>query len=492
MDYRIKLMSGIILAASMILFMLTVNRNAVLKELVLDRDSRRLDSIGKLAANEVDKYIRGESVEDIRSILDVVQNQDEIKFISIIGTDDIVNYSTIEDIEGKPTPYTDSDSMAMAIGGTYIRSFPITFHGESIGSIQVGYDMVPTQTTVQSSFRKALISNIILLAVLFIIGWFFSAFLMRPLKDVKNAAESIARGDFSLRLPVKSKDILGQLAQSMNEMAQQLAEYAENMQQKIDRATLELKEKNKELEIQRETLRKKNEQLRELDKMKSDFVSMVSHELKTPLTSMVGFGKTMLIRELPPDKVETYLNTIVSEGKRLSYLVDEFLDVSRIQSGEFNIVPHKFILKDFIKEVIETHQAQSNVEVRHKLSGADTEVKWDMNAVKQVMLNLIDNASRYTPQGKPVDVTAQIEDEAVNIKVRDYGPGIRKEDVSKIFDKFYRAEDKVNAKNKGSGLGLSIAKSVIELHEGSIDVRLPANGGTEFIIRLPKEVQNNG
>jgi signal transduction histidine kinase len=484
--------SVIIFVASVVLFLFTVERNTVLKDLVLARDRKRLGSIGKLVANEVDKYIRGKSFEDIQNILTAVQNQDEIKFISIIGIDNIVNYSTIEHIRGKLNPYTDSDSMVKEIGETYIKSFPIEFEDEIIGYVQVGYDMVPTKKTIHSSFRNALFSNCMFLVGLFIIGWYLSGALLKPLNDVRQGAKSIARGNFSLRLPVKSKDILGQLAQSMNEMAQQLGELTGNMQQKIDRATLDLKETNKKLESQKEELRKKNEQLRELDKMKSDFVSLVSHELKTPLTSMIGFGKTMLIRKLPEYKVEKYLKIIVSEGKRLSYLVDEFLDISRIQSGEFNITPHKFSLKVFIKDVIETHQAQSNVEVQHKLTGADTEVEWDMNAVKQVILNLIDNASRYNPRGKPVDVTAETEDEAVNIKVRDYGPGIRKEDISKIFDKFYRADDKVNIKNKGSGLGLSIAKSIIELHQGSINVRLPVDGGTEFIIRLPKEVKNNG
>ncbi len=492
LNYRVKLMSVIIFVAFVILSLFTVDRNAVLKELILGRDRKRLNSIGKLVANEVDKYIRGESVEHIRSILTVVQNQSEIQFISIIGTNGIVSYSSVKEIEGLLNPYTDSDSMAKEIGETYIKSFPIEIDGAVIGYVQAGYDMVPTKRTIRRSFRKALFSNSILLAVLFIIGWYLSGALMKPLEDVKKGAKSIARGNFSLRLPVKSKDILGQLTQSMNEMAHQLGELTENMQQKIDRGTEDLKEKNQKLKSQKEELREKNERLRELDKMKSDFVSMVSHELKTPLTSMIGFGKTMLIRTLPEDKRRKYLNIIVSEGKRLSYLVDEFLDISRIESEEFKIVPHKFRLRGFIKDIIETHRAQSKVEVRDKLTGPDIDVKWDMNAIKQVVLNLIDNASRYTPEEKGVDVIAEAEDEVVNIRVRDYGPGIRKEDVPKIFDKFYRADDKVNAKNKGSGLGLAIAKSVVELHGGLIDVRLPADGGTEFIIRLSVEVENNG
>lgn len=491
LDYRIKLMAVIIFAASIILLLISLNRNAVLKELILERDKKRLDSIGKLVASEIDKYIRGKSVEDIRSILSLVDNQTEVEFVSIIAQNGVVEYSTIRNIEGYPNPYRDSGSMSKEIGEIYIKSFPIEVEDVNIGFVQTGYDMTPTRRTIQQSFRKSMISNFVLLTVIFITGWVLSDILMKPLDDVKEGAETIARGNFSVRLPVKSKDILGKLAQSMNEMARQLEDLTRNMQNKIDRATTNLKKTNEKLKRKSEELKEKNERLKELDKMKSDLVSMVSHELKTPLTSMIGFGKTILIRKLPENKVKKYLKIIVSEGKRLSYLVDEFLDISRIDSGEFKIIPHKFNLKDFFESEIEKQRSQNNAKIRLKLVNTDIDVKWDINAVKQVIFNLLDNACRYNPPEKAIDVTVAVRKSKVSIKVRDYGPGVRKEDTDKIFEKFYRAGDKVNAKTKGTGLGLSITKSIIELHGGSIQVRSPKGGGTEFVIRMPKVIESD-
>ncbi len=488
-DYRIKLMSVIVAVAAVILFTITTNRNAVFKDLVLTRDRQRIDSIGKLVASEVNKYIREDSVENIRSILTFIDNQIEVDFISIIGPNGIVIHSTLKEIEGLPAPYEDSSEIAREIGATYIKSYPIEFEGTIIGYVQAGYDMTPTKETLQASFRKALITNFVLLAVIFIIGWFLSDMLMRPLKDVKKGARKISRGDFSVRLPVKANDSLGQLAKSMNDMAVQLDELTQNMQKEIDRATLNLQKTNQKLQEQKKKLKNKNKKLRELDKLKSDLISMVSHELKTPLTSMIGFGKTLLIRELSKDKTDKYLNIIVTEGKRLSYLVDEFLDVSRIESGEFSIIPNTFNFKKFLKHIVEVHRSQSNIKIRLELDNTDIDVKWDMNSVQQVILNMVDNAARYSPEGKPIDIIASMEQKEVIIKVRDYGPGIKEKDLDNIFDKFYRADDKINARNKGTGLGLAIAKNIIEMHGGSLDVRLPSGGGAEFIIKLPREVE---
>ncbi|MFO7810087.1 MAG: HAMP domain-containing sensor histidine kinase [Candidatus Delongbacteria bacterium] len=481
-------MSVIVAVAAAILFTMTANRHGDFKNLLLARDRQRIDSIGKLVASEVNKYLKGESVEDIRSILTFIENQIEIDFISIIGTNDTVSYSTLRKIEGRPSPYQDSSEIAREIGETYVKSYPIEFDGALIGYVQAGYDMTPTKKIMQRSFRKAMGVNFILLSVIFITGWVLSDMLMRPLKDVKKRAEDIARGNFSVRLPVKSKDILGELAKSMNNMAVQLNELTRNMQEKIDRATLTLQKTNQKLQEQKKELKNKNEKLRELDKLKSDLISMVSHELKTPLTSMIGFGKTLLIRDLSEDKIRKYLNIIVSEGNRLSFLVDKFLDVSRIESGEFSIAPHTFELKEFLKDVIEIHRSQSDVEIRPELKEASINVRWDMNAIKQVLLNLLDNAARYNPEGKPIDITTDVSQEKVIIKVRDYGPGIKKENIDKIFDKFYRSDDKVNARNKGTGLGLSISKNIIELHSGSLEARLPSGSGSEFIVKLPREV----
>ncbi|MGM0442474.1 MAG: ATP-binding protein [Elusimicrobiota bacterium] len=491
-DYRIKLMSVICAIAAIILFLITTERNSALRELVLTRDLKRVNSIGRLVASEVGKYFRGESVEDIHSILSFIDKQTEINFILILENDGTVQYSNLKDLEGQPSPYEDSSEITREIGETYIRSFPIGYEEDPIGYVQLGYDMTPTKKTIHRSFQKALFSNFFLLVLIFFIGWYFSDRLMQPIKEVKKGAKSIARGNFSVRVPVRSKDILGQLAKSMNDMAGQLDELTKNMQKKIDETTSSLQKTNQKLQDQKKELKEKNEQLRELDKMKSDLISMVSHELKTPLTSMVGFGKTLLIRDLSEEKTRKYLKIIVSEGNRLAYLVDEFLDISRIESGEFSINPDTFDLQEFLEEIVEIQRSQSDIKIRLNINDKENiKVKWDMNAVKQIILNILDNARRYSPDEKSVDINTDISDNEVKIKIRDYGPGVPEKDIDKIFDKFYRAHDKINARNKGTGLGLSIAKNIIEIHKGTLKVRRPEGNGTEFIVKLPKKVENN-
>ncbi len=489
-DYRLKLMIAIVFTAFLMLFAFSLNRTEVFKELMFERDLKRLDSIGKLAAREIDEYIRGESVEDIREILDIVDNQTEIEFISVLSPDGVVRFSTYRKIEGEINPTRDTEDFWEKEKDIFIKSYPVEIDEVTAGEIQIGYDMRPTKDSIRISRMRALIFNFITVIILFFVGWALSGFLLRPLRNVTAASKRIARGDFSVRLPVKSQDIIGNLAMSMNNMAEQLEGLTGSMEKKVREATRNLNKTNKMLQSQKEELKKKNEKLKEMDKMKSDFVSLVSHELKTPLTSIVGYAKTLLIRDEPEEKKKKYLNVIVSEGSRLASLVDRFLDISMIDSGEFEIVTHEFKLKEFMEETVRFYRKNSSTEIRMEIE-ENIKVRWDMNAMKQAVGNLIDNALRFTPVDKGVDIKVTIPGDNVNIKIKDYGPGIDEKEFGRIFQKFYRKKNKANAKNKGSGLGLAIVKSIVEMHNGKVSIKSSPGEGAEFTMELPqKSIEN--
>jgi PAS domain S-box-containing protein len=228
---------------------------------------------------------------------------------------------------------------------------------------------------------------------------------------------------------------------------------------------------------------------READKMKSEFVSMVSHELRTPLTSIKGFTDLMLAGDagpLSPDQDE-FLQIIKSNADRLVALIEDLLDVSRIEAGEISLRPRAVRVDQLIREVANSIQPQLDrknqslaVEIPDTLPAA-----WgDADRITQVLVNLVANAHKYSPDSSVITITARAEEE-MQVSVSDNGPGIAPEDQAHLFDKFYRAGRSTGYRSGGTGLGLAIARSLVEAHKGRIWVDSTLGGGSTFSFTLP-------
>jgi signal transduction histidine kinase len=236
-----------------------------------------------------------------------------------------------------------------------------------------------------------------------------------------------------------------------------------------------------------EAERRRVEELARLSQLRADFVSLVSHELRSPMAAVIGAARTLQDRwrMLSADQRESFLALIGDETSRLAELVGDVLDTSRIEAGTFSYRFEEVDLERVVDEAVETAVlAQQEVPVIASIRGSIPAVRGDRARLRQVLGNLIENAVKYSPEGGEVRVSAAAGNGAVSIAVRDAGPGIPRDQQARIFEKFGRV-DVPGASKPGTGLGLFIARSIAEAHGGSLDVTTGAEPGSTFILKLP-------
>jgi signal transduction histidine kinase len=229
------------------------------------------------------------------------------------------------------------------------------------------------------------------------------------------------------------------------------------------------------------------EELRRLSALRADFVSLVSHELRAPMASVIGCAATLRKRwrTLSPEQRESFLALIEEETARLAELVGDVLDTSRLDAGTFTYAFGNVDVAELVRETAAAAAiSQEEVSVRAEVDGPLPAVRGDRNRLRQLLVNLVTNAVKYTDPGDEVEVRGAAEDGVVAVSVRDHGPGIAPEDQRLIFEKFGRAKPLGNSK-PGAGLGLFIARSIAEAHGGSLEVESEPGAGATFTVRLP-------
>ncbi|MDU7905189.1 MAG: ATP-binding protein, partial [Peptostreptococcaceae bacterium] len=224
--------------------------------------------------------------------------------------------------------------------------------------------------------------------------------------------------------------------------------------------------------------------------MRSDFVANVTHELKTPLTSISGFVETLRINENIDHKTrDRFLGIIENESDRLKRLIDDNLLLSFIENKD-TISYEKIDISNLFKEIYEltiNYAKSKNIELRYKIENEDIVINSNRDYIKQIFLNLIDNAIKYTPDGGFVETSVYQNDENIFINIKDNGIGISKEDTSRVFERFYRVDKARSRDVGGTGLGLAIVKHIVKSLNGTIDIKSELNVGTEFIVSIPKK-----
>jgi signal transduction histidine kinase len=236
-----------------------------------------------------------------------------------------------------------------------------------------------------------------------------------------------------------------------------------------------------------EAERKTVEELRRLSALRADFVSLVSHELRTPMAAVIGSARTLQQRwrELSPEQRESFLELIAGETGRLAILIGDVLDTSRIEAGTFSFRFTDVDLGELVRDSVATAQVgQDEVRLLAEVRDPLPRVRGDFERLRQVLMNLIDNAVKYSPANGQVEVRAYGEDGRVRVDVSDRGPGIAREDQRLIFEKFGRVAGD-GAHRPGTGLGLFIARSIAEAHGGSLDVWSAPEQGSTFTLDLP-------
>jgi signal transduction histidine kinase len=285
------------------------------------------------------------------------------------------------------------------------------------------------------------------------------------------------------RLELKTGDEIEVLAEEFNRMTDNLREAYSGMEKKVQLRTHELA--------------LANERLKELDRMKSDFVSNVSHELRTPLTAIKGAVDLMLRRVTGPltEKQVHYLTRVKSNTQHLTGLINDLLDLSKIESGRIEVRSSPVSLSNLVHEVVDALRplaAEKVIELQSAVPRKSILVLADRDKINQVLMNLIGNALKFTPvQGRVTVSTSTNGDENVQVSVSDTGPGVPPDETNKIFAKFYQVAELNGTNPKGTGLGLAIAKALVELHGGQIWVESEPSRGSTFCFTLPLSAARN-
>lgn len=238
---------------------------------------------------------------------------------------------------------------------------------------------------------------------------------------------------------------------------------------------------NKELSNLNETLKYANEQILKADKAKKELLGNVSHDLRTPLTMIVGYGE--MIRDIPNENNEENINVIIDEAKRLSTLVDDLIDVSKSESGAIELKKEKYSINELLESIYHQYHNychEKGIDLKLKLSD-DKEVYIDVLRMKQVLYNFVNNALNYsTKENKEVIIGSEKIDDKLRVFVYDNGLGIKKEDIDLIWDRYYKVDKEHQRHHLGSGIGLSLAKELLELHELNYGVESIENEYSKF------------
>ena len=376
----------------------------------------------------------------------VLETSDPAKNMSIVITPNILDAMLGTDAYSVPR----NDYMDIAV--------PIV--SDITGAGFVVYIVDNKQTVQQQSaeiLRLILEAVLIGFAISIVISLIMSKALLSPIQGMTKAAGAMADGDFSRKINVESEDEIGALAEAFNDMAAQIGTMVEELQNS--------------------------------ERLRREFVANVSHELRTPLTSIRTYAETIVeTGDIPQEKKEEFLGIIINESDRMTGIVKDLLELSSFDSGTSELSIEEFSIEKSIRDVYAAIALEArkrghvlNLELEWKLP----EIKGDRARIEQVLMNVITNALKYTPDGGTINIFSGTTGETVWVKIEDTGMGIPKGDLERVFDRFYRVDKARSRESGGTGLGLSIAKEIVEQHGGEIKINSTPGVGTSVTVTFP-------
>ena len=294
------------------------------------------------------------------------------------------------------------------------------------------------------------ITFVIIFALSLLILLIFRFHVIKPLKQITQAAKEYAAGNLKYECKVDSEDEMGYLADSLNFMAHELSN-SEEYQRK--------------------------------------FIANVSHDFRSPLTSIRGYLEAIVDGTIPPERQEKYLKIVINETERLTGLTQNMLSLNSLERKAMHLERTSFDINQVIKDTCATFEGTCNAKdiVLDLTFAADIQMVYaDLGKIQQVLYNLIDNAIKFSRENSVIYIQTSLKYEKVFVSVKDTGIGIPKESIKKIWDRFYKSDLSRGKDKKGTGLGLAIVKEIIQAHGENIDVISTQGVGSEFIFTLPK------
>jgi two-component system, NarL family, sensor histidine kinase BarA len=368
--------------------------------------------------------------------------------------------------------------------------FTVSRPGDLAGAVVVKLSMEQTNKAINRN-RAILITAALVTAILAMVASYVIVryVIVKPVKHLRDVSDAIAAGKLNIRSQIQTGDEFEELSHAFNRMLHSLVA----MQQ-------ELREVNGDLDRKVDELAQANMALFEMNRLKSDFLATMSHELRTPLNSIIGFSEVLADSEQLNERQRRYASNIQSSGKMLLSMINDLLDLAKIESGKMEIRSEDFSIRDVCEGLANMARPvadRKNIDLECKLDEAIPLLSQDPGKLRQIIYNLLSNAIKFTPEGGRVTLRARAEGRYVVLEVSDTGIGIAEEDRDKIFEKFRQvgqpgqADGVLTREHQGTGLGLSIVRELTKLLGGDIYLDSRPGQGSTFTVRLPLQLPGN-
>ena len=379
----------------------------------------------------------------------------------------------------------------------------IVLDGEDIGTIFIRNDLEEFKSSL---FRYAVMGMIVLLAsilVAYVLSSKFQRVISSPILSLAQTAKRVSKGkNYSIRAEKKSRDELGTLIDGFNEMLEQiqmrdeaLQRYRQKLEEKVAARTAELSDANQGLEQALREQRKAKESAESANRAKSDFLANMSHELRTPLNHIIGFTELVIDKYFGDLNAvqEEYLNDVLNSSNHLLSLINDILDLSKVEAGKLELDPVDVDLKDLLAKsllMVKEKAMKHSLQIKCQIGDLPGTIRADERKLKQIIYNLLSNSVKFTPDGGTICLSADLVSESehqtslsgknptghpensngncIEISVMDTGIGLKQENLSRIFSPFEQVEISTSRRFQGTGLGLSLTKKLVELHNGRI------------------------
>ena len=318
--------------------------------------------------------------------------------------------------------------------------------GQVIGAIRYLSLLHQVDMQILMMALVATVAMLLIAVVVLTIGNYYIRSILTPIEEITDKTRRIAGGTYGIQITSRYDDEIGELVRSINDMSAQIAQN---------------------------------------EKTQSEFISSLSHELRTPLTAITGWSETLLSEESLDQEQQRGMKIILSEARRLTEMVVDLLDFTRIQGGKMTLNMELTDIRGEFEDTVfmyGSRLAQDGIQLRYIENEDDIpEVTCDAKRLRQVFLNIMDNAAKHGAESKTIDASIHYYDEQVVVRIRDYGPGIPEDEIPLVKKKFYKGSSKA----RGSGIGLAVSDEIIEMHGGQLVLENASGGGTLVTVILP-------
>lgn len=361
--------------------------------------------------------------------------------------------------------------------------------GDALGIVKLEFPRAQAERDLRRNRATLASLAVVTVFLAMIASWAIVKYvIVKPLKHLRDVSDAISRGNMEMRADIQTADEFEELGIAFNRMLRHLMAVQQ-----------ELREVNADLDAKVDQLAQANMRLFEANRLKGDFLATMSHELRTPLNSIIGFSDVLASIRTLDDKQRRYVLNIQKSGKVLLEMINEVLDLAKIESGKMNVRPASFRIEHVLHaqcDMARPLTEKKNIDLDLRIDPNLPELYQDQAKIQQILNNLLSNAIKFTPEGGRITVSATREGNELAIEVADTGVGIAPEDQQTIFEKFRQGSsalpggDAMTREHSGTGLGLSIVKELCRLLGGEVELESELGKGSTFTVRVPYQLND--